>query len=255
MQESSDFSKRLVIESKDEVGQSAEAFNRLMENLQGAFKDFNATTAKFSKGDIKCRIETDMMGDLSVVKDATNALMDNVAQNAAAAMENARTRQALDVCQANVMMADADLNIVYLNDSVKEMLSAAQSDIKKDLPSFDMNTLMGFNVDGFHKDPSHQRGMLKNLKETYKTDIKVGGRTFALVATPVFNEGVRLGTVVEWNDMTAELAANKEASLIAACRGELAQQTGVGCMSGQRDDGRCRLKHRLLKQLGERHVA
>jgi methyl-accepting chemotaxis protein len=120
--------------------------------------------------------------------------------------ENTRTRQALDVCQANVMMADADLNIVYLNDSVKGMLNSAESDIKQDLPNFSVNSLMGFNVDGFHKNPAHQRGMLKDLKETYNTSIVVGGRTFALVATPVFEDGERLGTVVEWNDQTEMLA-------------------------------------------------
>jgi methyl-accepting chemotaxis protein len=120
--------------------------------------------------------------------------------------ENARTRKALDVCQANVMMADADLNIVYLNASVKEMLINAQDDLKKDLPNFSMDTILGFNVDGFHKDPSHQRGMLEKLKSTYQTNINVGGRVFDLVATPVWDEETRLGTVVEWNDITERLA-------------------------------------------------
>ena len=131
------------------------------------------------------------------------------------AAENARTKQALDVCQANVMMADADLNIVYLNDSVKDMLSDAESDLKKDLPNFDVNTLMGFNVDGFHKNPSHQRNMLRDLRESYQTRLEVGGRTFDLVATPVWQESERLGTVVEWTDITEELARQIEEKRIA----------------------------------------
>ncbi len=122
------------------------------------------------------------------------------------AAENSRNKQALDVCQANVMMADADLNIVYLNNSVKDMLTAAEPAIKADLPNFSVDNLLGFNVDSFHKNPAHQRGMLKDLKSMYQTQIIVGGRTFALVATPVFEGGERLGTVVEWNDQTDELA-------------------------------------------------
>jgi methyl-accepting chemotaxis protein len=124
--------------------------------------------------------------------------------------ENSRTRSALDVCQANVMMADEELNIVYLNDSVREMLNDAQSDIKKDLPNFDVKNLMGFNVDGFHKNPSHQRGMLRDLRDVYKTNIVVGGRTFNLVATPVWQDEKRLGTVVEWRDLTEALASEAE---------------------------------------------
>ena len=131
------------------------------------------------------------------------------------AAENSRTRQALDVCQANVMMADADLNIVYLNESVKGMLTDAQSDIRSDLPSFDVKNLMGFNVDGFHKNPAHQRGMLKDLKSVYNTSILVGGRNFNLVATPVFEDGVRLGTVVEWDDITEKLAKEIEDKRLA----------------------------------------
>ena len=129
--------------------------------------------------------------------------------------DNARTRQALDVCQANVMMADAELNIVYLNQSVKEMLVAAQDDLQKDLPNFSVDNLMGFNVDGFHKNPAHQRGMLADLKSTYDTNISVGGRVFDLVATPVWDGTTRLGTVVEWNDITARLAQEEKDKTIA----------------------------------------
>lgn len=129
--------------------------------------------------------------------------------------ENARTRSALDVCQANVMMADDELNIVYLNHSVRDMLSDAETDIRKDLPNFKVNDLMGFNVDNFHKNPAHQRGMLKELRDVYKTQIVVGGHTFDLVATPVWEGEKRLGTVVEWDDITEKLAFEKEQKRIA----------------------------------------
>gem|GEM_PF-1454883 len=140
------------------------------------------------------------LSDMQLSKESLNREQKKVSE------ENNRIRQALDVCQANVMMADSELNIVYLNTSVNGMLRDAQADIQKDLPNFNVDNLMGFNVDGFHKNPAHQRGMLKNLKEVFKTKIVVGSRTFNLVATPVWNDGERLGTVVEWNDMTEELA-------------------------------------------------
>ena len=129
--------------------------------------------------------------------------------------ENSRIATALDVCQANVMMADENLNIVYLNSSVKKMMSDAQDDIRQDLPNFDVNSLIGFNVDGFHKNPSHQRNMLADLKSTYDTRIVVGGRTFDLVATPVWEDTTRLGTVVEWNDVTEKLAKDIQDKRVA----------------------------------------
>ncbi len=126
------------------------------------------------------------------------------------AKENIRIRKALDVCNTNVMMADTDLDIVYMNDSVKQMMLTAEADLKAELPTFDARNLIGNNIDQFHKNPAHQRGMLAKLSDVYKTDIQVGPRTFGLIATPVYNDGERLGTAVEWTDKTEALA--KEAA-------------------------------------------
>ncbi|MBO6729817.1 MAG: PAS domain-containing protein, partial [Maricaulis sp.] len=135
------------------------------------------------------------------------------AEKAAAeeAAENARIKAALDTTTTNVMVADADLNIVYMNESQREMMRTAESDLRKDLPNFDSNNLLGQNIDVFHKNPAHQRGMLARLTSAYETDIKVGGRSFHLIASPVMDDdGQRAGTVVEWRDETAEKAVEAE---------------------------------------------
>jgi methyl-accepting chemotaxis protein len=132
-----------------------------------------------------------------------------------ASKENIRIRKALDVCKTNVMMADIDLDIVYMNDSVKAMMKLAEDDLKAELPSFDANNLMGNNIDQFHKNPSHQRGMLAKLSEVYNTNIVVGPRTFNLIATPVFDNSERLGTVVEWMDKTEVLEREAREKVIA----------------------------------------
>lgn len=127
------------------------------------------------------------------------------------ALENARIRQALDSVSTNVMVADEDLNIVYLNDTVKEMLRAAQADIRKDLPQFNVDNLLGMNIDGFHRDPGHQRSLLAGLRKTFKSQLSLGDRTLQIIANPVFDEqNQRLGTVVEWADLTQEIAVEKE---------------------------------------------
>lgn len=78
-------------------------------------------------------------------------------------------------------------------------------------------------MDAFHRNPTHQANLLATLSTTYKAKIKVGGRSFNLFANPIFNEaGERLGTVVEWSDITREVAIEQEvAALIdAANRGD-----------------------------------
>lgn len=129
----------------------------------------------------------------------------------AIAEENARVRQALDTVNTNTMIADKDNNIIYMNEAVLNMMRHAESDIRRDLPNFNVSSLHGENMDVFHKNPAHQQQMVAKLSSTYKTEISVGGRTFSLTANPIFSEdNERLGTVVEWLDRTDEVAIEKE---------------------------------------------
>jgi methyl-accepting chemotaxis protein len=124
---------------------------------------------------------------------------------------NAAFKGALDNLTSNVMVADNDLNIIYMNNTVRSMMSEAQAEIRKDLPSFDASRLMGANIDTFHKNPAHQRGMLAGLNKTFTTQLKLGGRTMRIIANPMLDGGgKRMGTVVEWADRTVELAVEGE---------------------------------------------
>lgn len=112
---------------------------------------------------------------------------------------------AIDMISANIMIADAKLNIMYMNPAIKGLLNEAESDLKKELPRFDMSTLVGSNIDIFHKNPSHQRNMLAALNTQHKATIWVGRRVFDLIVTPLA-EGQKLSAfVVEWADAKARL--------------------------------------------------
>ncbi len=127
------------------------------------------------------------------------------------AKENLRIKIALDNCATNVMIADPDRNIIYMNKSIGDMLTTAEADIRKVLPNFNVSKLMGSNIDQFHKNPEHQKTMLGSFTSNHKAQIVVGARTFALSANPVMSDkGERLGSVVEWVDRTAEVAIEKE---------------------------------------------
>jgi methyl-accepting chemotaxis protein len=127
------------------------------------------------------------------------------------------------------MIADNNFDIIYMNDAVQGMMRTAESDIRKQLPAFDSNKLVGSNVDVFHKNPSHQRNMVTAMTSTYRSQIEVGGRTFSLIANPIVVEGDRIGTVVEWNDRTAEVAIEAEIDEMvdAAAGGDFTKQIAL----------------------------
>ncbi|MEM6638359.1 MAG: methyl-accepting chemotaxis protein [Pseudomonadota bacterium] len=141
--------------------------------------------------------------------------------------DNAMVRHALDCSTANVMMADTDFNIVYMNTSADKLFRNMESDLRKELPAFSAAKLMGSKIDVFHKNPAHQQSMLRALKGTHDTVIEIGGRTVNIVATPVVSEeGERLGTVVDWADLTEETRTEKEVEAIVG-------QASVGQLEGR----------------------
>jgi methyl-accepting chemotaxis protein len=174
---------------------------------------------KISEGKYDNRIEIDNNDEIGKVLDALQAMQVklgfDVNESRRVANEALRIQIALDNVSTSVMIADNERNIIYMNRSIEEMLKVAEADIRKDLPNFSAVGLRGGNIDSFHKNPAHQKQMLATLATTHRTQIIIGGRTFALTANPVLNSaGQRLGAVVEWNDRTLEVAAEKEVASI-----------------------------------------
>jgi methyl-accepting chemotaxis protein len=158
---------------------------------------------------------------------AVKSMLASLQKSAVAARDNARVKSALDNVSANVMIADNERTIIYTNKTVQSMLQTAESDIRKALPQFDASKLMGSNIDQFHKNPEHQKGMLARLNSTHTAQIEVGGRIFRLTVNPVFGaNGERLGSVVEWLDRTLEVAVEDEVGQLvkAASEGDFTQR-------------------------------
>ncbi|GAO35164.1 chemotaxis protein [Sulfuricella sp. T08] len=166
----------------------------------------------------------------------------DVSESRRVADEALRIQIALDNVATSVMIADNDRNIIYMNRSVEEMFKVAENDIRKDLPNFSAAGLNGISIDSFHKKPEHQKQLLATFTTTFRTEIMMGGRTFALAANPVMNKrGERLGSVVEWNDRTAEVATEKEIAGIVegAVMGDFSKRMDMTGKTG------------FFKQLGE----
>jgi methyl-accepting chemotaxis protein len=148
---------------------------------------------------------------------------------------NAAFKGALDNLGSSVTVADANLNIIYLNNSMREMFNAVQADFRKDLPSFDASRVLGSNIDIFHKNLSHQRQVLANLTKTLTTQIKIGGRTMRIGMNPMLDAaGKRVGTVVEWMDRTAELATEADIKSLVenVTAGDLTQRMEIAGKTG-----------------------
>jgi methyl-accepting chemotaxis protein len=136
-----------------------------------------------------------------------------------------RLQQALDAVTANVMVADENYNIVYMNRTGKELMADVQEDLRQSVPAFDAARLVGSSIDLFHRNPAHQRAILDGLTGTFSSDLKLGPRTMKLTANPIFDaRRRRIGTVVEWMDRTRELQLEAEAQARAGSERAVAME-------------------------------
>ncbi|MDR6990823.1 methyl-accepting chemotaxis protein [Luteimonas sp. 3794] len=171
-------------------------------------------------------------------------LRERIERERGIAAENLRIRTALEQVTANVMIADSNRTIIYANAPLVKMLGDVESEIRQDLPAFDVATLIGSNIDGFHRAPEHQAAMLAKLRDTHRAQIHVGGRTMQLIINPVLAaDGSQEGFVVEWADRTAEVRVEAEVSRIVAA-------AAAGDMSGRvRTDDKQGFLLQLAQQL------
>jgi methyl-accepting chemotaxis protein len=132
-------------------------------------------------------------------------------------VDSNRVRIALDKVASNVMVADPDGKIIYMNEAVTAMFHTAAPEIRKQLPGFNAERVLGSNFDSFHKAPSHQRNLLAGLRNTHIAEIRLGEAALKIIATPVTDaSGQRLGTVVQWVDRTTEVSTEEEIKFVVA---------------------------------------
>ena len=187
-----------------------------------------------SQGDFSVIVAKEANDEIGAMTDAFRSLYirlgDDLARSRQQAEEMLRVKIALDNVSTGVMIADAERRIIYLNRAVQYLMKNAEAEIRKDLPNFNADTLLGASIDQFHKNPQHQAQMLAQLKGTHTGRFELGGRSMVVRASPVLDEkGNRLGAVAEWTDRTAEVAVEREvAALIeAAASGDLSRRLKV----------------------------
>ncbi len=176
---------------------------------------------------VSCRRKDDLGRLLHNVQSTQIRLGYQVNEMARQAAEMRRIKEALDNVGANVMIADEDCRIIYLNRAVQRMMKNAEEGIRQQLPDFDADRLLGASIDQFHRNPAHQRQLLAKLDSTHVGNFTIGGRTLRITANPIIDaRGKRLGTVVEWLDRTDEVAVEEEIQSIvdAALMGNLTER-------------------------------
>lgn len=130
--------------------------------------------------------------------DVTKETLESLAQQATVG----RIQSMMDNIPINVMMADKEGNILYINPRSRQTLKQ----IEKELP-IPVEKILGGSFDVFHKNPAHQRKLVADDRNLpHKAQIKVGPHTLSLLASAVYDDKkVYLGPMITWEIITDRL--------------------------------------------------
>lgn len=132
--------------------------------------------------------------------------------------KSSKLKAAINQLNTQVMIADEELNIIYVNSSAELMFKEAQEEIKKSIPHFNADNLLGINIDQFHKNPHHQRNLLAGLQSTHTAQLEIGDLVIGFTANPIYDDsGESIGIVVEWENKTQQIEIENEIYKIVMC--------------------------------------
>lgn len=258
VEKTADLDQPQTNEYADEIGQTGRAFASLLRTLKQSFADVGATLDNVALGHFEAIQAERYSGDIKRLADGVNATVEQLkagqirqqeqqhqielsaqamtvkaheaellARQAADEAERAnKVKQALDVCNTAVMMADENNNIVYMNNAVSALMRRFEGDLKSILPHFRSDQLIGKNMDVFHRSPSHQQRIVSQLTQSYSNEVKVAGKTLKISLNPITIDGKRVGTVTEWVDRTEEVSIEQaiDQVIAAASSGDFSAQ-------------------------------
>jgi methyl-accepting chemotaxis protein len=207
----------------------------LTRPMTQAITVFNSISSGHYDNEIENEGADEVAQVLRALGDMQGKLRQQIETERKQAEENARVRAALDNVSSNVMVADQHFNFIYTNPAARSLLSAAESEIRKDLPQFSSGHVLGSSVDVLSKNPAQDRRMLMDLRGANTSEVTLGKRTFRIVVNPVLDaSGGRAGTVFEWTDRTQEVGveAEMQSMLSSVLSGDLEKRISLESKAG-----------------------
>jgi methyl-accepting chemotaxis protein len=136
---------------------------------------------------------------------------EDVTQREHSQAEAMRLQNMMDNVNINVMLADKDMTLVYMNPASTKTLRT----LEKLLP-VPVDKMIGQKIDIFHKKPEHQRALLSNDSQLpRKAQITLGSDTLSLSVVPIYDANRQyIGPMVTWEVITDRVALARDVQAV-----------------------------------------
>lgn len=202
----------------------------ISSGLRGVISSFEEIGA----GNYNSEIVVNRRDEIGRVQDSLIKMRDDLKNRLederAAAEVNARIKQALDNSSTATMVIDANKKVVYINNSLTMLLGKYQNDISVKFSNFNVDDLMGADLNVLLEDSSEFSKILASVEKSIDTEVIIGNICFHLILNPVCNVDKEfIGTIIEWKDRTVEIHIEKEIDQLvqAAAQGDLTDRISL----------------------------
>ncbi|MED5388124.1 MAG: methyl-accepting chemotaxis protein [Pseudomonadota bacterium] len=198
---------------------TAKNFDRVAEHLQETLVSLGVEPAHIDtimntvaplKGDIVNGNATDTTNGSGQPSSQDSALRD-VDTNKSVTDSLEGVKATMESLQANVFVADTNLNIVYINPRASETLSTIAQPIVNTF-GVKIEDILNGHIHRFHRDPKRVESILRDPKAMpHSADFNFGGVTLRTRINAVMStEDKIIGYTVCWEDVTTELRQENE---------------------------------------------
>lgn len=166
----------------------------------------NAAMTLVAAGDYEVavpeRARRDEIGAIANSLEAFRAsLAATVEANKAALMRGA----ALEAGSTAMMLTDTSTTVIYVNEAMTALLQAHQAAIRRNIPGFDAERILGTQADQIIGTGDMSAFTAQDGSTTRRHERQFSSGSVAIIINPVIDpSGTNLGYVAEWRDITAE---------------------------------------------------
>ncbi|MCG6970061.1 MAG: globin domain-containing protein, partial [Gammaproteobacteria bacterium] len=184
---------------QDAWGTALETIAATMLKAHGS--NAHETTEEMDMATSKKAVEESIRGSLSVVDDLR--MMQDILEHA----------------PVNVMIADAEHNIVFVNKRARDVFEQLESELATYLPNFNASSIVGGSIHRYHKDANAIKNILAGLgpNGVHKGEITPGRFIFEHETRGLYDAaGTLKGYVVQWQDVTDKRRNEEQAQRLQA---------------------------------------
>ncbi len=202
--------KYLPVAADDMLGQSIDIFHKNPSHQRKLLGDPNNLPhrASISVGPERLDLLVSPIYDDAGTYTGAMVTWEIITEKERAERDLARTKSMMEQAPINVLFADTDYVIQYVNPASVRTLKTIEH-----LLPVKVDQIVGQSIDIFHKRPEHQRRILGDPKRNlpHQANIQLGAETLSLLVSPIYDhKGDTSGTMVTWEVITERLATERK---------------------------------------------